>query len=715
MNTKYSLRNFRVFGEAGADFNMTPITILTGCNGSGKSSVVKSIVLLRDFIEKLRKDLAVFSRFNPGMHFLDFSLPEVNLSNFKSVVNRASKDKEIIVSYTVCPLLYEYKVELHFVAHDEDVFNYGWLSKVYVFTSDGNVLFKAESNAKRNIIVPVSLNINNVAFFTEVVVVSYAKSLQFISHKIGETYSDYGDYVYDQEAYDLWQSKYDALLNRIKQKGELLETYVGYAQKILQNVKFDDETGDKTDGVDLSEPLKFFDNDSLVFYFPVLEHFRGRSKEECVELITKAVSPAVPDTDMHSEALCIAEAFEKSEYESFIEFYLGLENEELNDVLSSIDDLFASSLISLQTDFSEGLTTLADIRYDPNNGIHWFGKGFDDSVDFNKVYRFLSRWQMSEGMPDSIFNSNVSSDSLHNVPGDSLQSSHVMYNRVLAYLGYLVRKIFIPDTFARFKFIGNFHYNLQRLYVFDGKENEMGQLVKSYVHYRTQLKALNKSREWSRKLDKTRPYVPGDFVNKWLKKLNIGKSLNVIEDEDGLGAKVFIRKDSNKRGYPLADEGYGITQLVTILLNIEVEILQDQIKEAQIFKKEESKGDHRKVPTLALEEPEVSLHPSMQSKLADILIDAYESHGVHFIVETHSEYLIRRTQAVVANYKNKEQFNKKPFSVVYIGPKGSAYDLEYLETGRFNRSFGPGFFDEATRSCVEILKRERRDRNGKKA
>jgi hypothetical protein len=52
---------------------------------------------------------------------------------------------------------------------------------------------------------------------------------------------------------------------------------------------------------------------------------------------------------------------------------------------------------------------------------------------------------------------------------------------------------------------------------------------------------------------------------------------------------------------------------------------------------------------------------------------------------------------------------------VYIGSNGSAYDLEYLETGRFNRSFGPGFFDEATRSCVEILKRERRDRNGKKA
>ena len=175
MNTRYSLKNFRVFGENGASFNMTPITILTGCNSSGKSSVVKSMVLLRDFIEKLRKDSAIFSRFNPGLHFLDFSLPEVNLSNFKSVVNRATKDKEIIISYTVCPLLYEYKVDLHFVAHDDDVFNYGWLSKVNIFTGDGNLLLKAESNSKRNILLPISLNINNfiTSFFTFTYITRY--------------------------------------------------------------------------------------------------------------------------------------------------------------------------------------------------------------------------------------------------------------------------------------------------------------------------------------------------------------------------------------------------------------------------------------------------------------------------------------------------------------------------------------------------------------
>ena len=371
-----------------------------------------------------------------------------------------------------------------------------------------------------------------------------------------------------------------------------------------------------------------------------------------------------------------------------------------------MDRSFASSLINLQTDFVDGLASLAQIRYESGNDIHWCGPGRKDKVDFNRVYKFLSRWQWNEGIPESIFNYNTS---------DLLYSSHLIYDMALDYLRYLVKAIFIPDTFARFKFIGNFHYNLQRLYVFDGKENEMGLVIKEFVRYRTQLKALNKSREWSRKFNKTRPYAPGAFVDKWLKKLNIGKSLNIIEDEDGLGAKVFIRKDSSKKGYPLADEGYGVTQLVTILLNIETEILQDKIKDSEIFKGVDAEKDNRMIPTIALEEPEVSLHPSLQSKMADIFLDAYESHGIHFIVETHSEYLIRKTQAVVANYRTKEQFDKKPFSVVYIGVNGNAYDLEYLETGRFNRSFGPGFFDEATRSCVEILKNEKRNRNGKDA
>jgi hypothetical protein len=66
---------------------------------------------------------------------------------------------------------------------------------------------------------------------------------------------------------------------------------------------------------------------------------------------------------------------------------------------------------------------------------------------------------------------------------------------------------------------------------------------------------------------------------------------------------------------------------------------------------------------------------------------------------------------MVANYKTKEEFKRMPFVVYYIKQGGTAYDLEYTDTGRFAKSFGPGFLDEASRSSVEIIKRERRMRD----
>ena len=54
MNTQFTLKNFRVFdNKQGGTFNLAPITILTGCNSSGKSSVVKALLLLKDFFQEL--------------------------------------------------------------------------------------------------------------------------------------------------------------------------------------------------------------------------------------------------------------------------------------------------------------------------------------------------------------------------------------------------------------------------------------------------------------------------------------------------------------------------------------------------------------------------------------------------------------------------------------------------------------------------------------
>jgi len=52
--------------------------------------------------------------------------------------------------------------------------------------------------------------------------------------------------------------------------------------------------------------------------------------------------------------------------------------------------------------------------------------------------------------------------------------------------------------------------------------------------------------------------------------------------------------------------------------------------------------------TLILEQPEIHLHPSVQAKLADVLIDVIKRRNVQIVVESHSEYLLRRLQRRIA-------------------------------------------------------------------
>jgi predicted ATPase len=49
-----------------------------------------------------------------------------------------------------------------------------------------------------------------------------------------------------------------------------------------------------------------------------------------------------------------------------------------------------------------------------------------------------------------------------------------------------------------------------------------------------------------------------------------------------------------------------------------------------------------------LEQPEIHLHPAVQTGLADILIEVAKVRGVQVVVESHSEHLLLRLQRRIA-------------------------------------------------------------------
>ena len=49
-----------------------------------------------------------------------------------------------------------------------------------------------------------------------------------------------------------------------------------------------------------------------------------------------------------------------------------------------------------------------------------------------------------------------------------------------------------------------------------------------------------------------------------------------------------------------------------------------------------------------MEQPEIHLHPSVQSALADVMLNVADVRNVQIVVESHSEHLMRRLQRRVA-------------------------------------------------------------------
>lgn len=198
--------------------------------------------------------------------------------------------------------------------------------------------------------------------------------------------------------------------------------------------------------------------------------------------------------------------------------------------------------------------------------------------------------------------------------------------------------------------------------------------------------------------------APDTFLRKWMVEFGIGKNY-IIESFGGEGYTVKI--DTENGWVNLADLGMGSNQLMVLLFSL-----------ATIMYEHGHHGNNGGKSYISkfiiIEEPEQNLHPRLQSKLADLFAAVAEDESYKFLVETHSEYLIRRTQVLVAemNLSEEELEKQNPFKVYYFPAEDLPYDMKYTTSGRFDNSFGEGFFDEASSSALTISRIERRRKNG---
>ncbi len=204
-----------------------------------------------------------------------------------------------------------------------------------------------------------------------------------------------------------------------------------------------------------------------------------------------------------------------------------------------------------------------------------------------------------------------------------------------------------------------------------------------------------------RKIEKSYPEIRLEkyaFINKWLKIFNIADQLFVEKDVETDNFKIYFVTNGYKT--LLADYGFGSSQLLPLLLSL--------IPENE--KHYDGMGSKYKEQIIIIEEPEANLHPALQSKLADLFAEAI-GFNIKLIIETHSEYLIRKLQYLVAS--NKSNLTKDDVIIHYLYPpnhpdvlSGEVEQVEKIEIdefGRLNKEFGKGFFDEADSIAMELF------------
>jgi predicted ATPase len=172
------------------------------------------------------------------------------------------------------------------------------------------------------------------------------------------------------------------------------------------------------------------------------------------------------------------------------------------------------------------------------------------------------------------------------------------------------------------------------------------------------------------------------------------KTLGLIEEfkvnpisEQRQEYEVKVRSKGSREMVDLPDVGFGISQVLPVL--------------AQCFYAPPGS-------VIVMEQPEIHLHPSAQSALADVMIDVINSRenkadrNIQLIIETHSEHFLRRLQRRIA----EEKISKDKVSAYFADITKQPAVLHGLEINLFGNicNWPDNFFGDEMEDISEQTK-----------
>lgn len=172
-----------------------------------------------------------------------------------------------------------------------------------------------------------------------------------------------------------------------------------------------------------------------------------------------------------------------------------------------------------------------------------------------------------------------------------------------------------------------------------------------------------------------------DAVNHWLEYFELGGSIR-IEDQGKLGTLLRVKIPGVDRDLDLTAIGFGTSQILPI-------IIQGLLTEPNCL--------------FIVEQPEVHLHPRVQSQLAYFFY-GLSRINVNCIIETHSEHIVNQLRLLIARGDIPASQDVK----VYFAERKPEYGTYYVEIQVNERgkilNWPKGFMDESSHLAQEILK-----------
>ena len=151
--------------------------------------------------------------------------------------------------------------------------------------------------------------------------------------------------------------------------------------------------------------------------------------------------------------------------------------------------------------------------------------------------------------------------------------------------------------------------------------------------------------------------------------------------------EVKVRTKGSKDWVDLPDVGFGVSQVLPVLV--------------QCFYAPPGS-------IILMEQPEIHLHPSAQSALADVMIDVINSkengaeRNIQLIIETHSEHFLRRMQRRIA----EDAVPQKKVSAYFANIAKTPATLEPLQIDIFGniKNWPENFFGDEMGDITEQAK-----------